>query len=116
MSIEFTGMQEILANLDSYKAEAISQARKATQDSTEDALVVAKRLTPVRTGRLRGGTKIRKAVSNEEQESWELYNDVPYVMFVIMGTRYMRARDFFTPAYMHGRIKLLTRLQAIANG
>ncbi len=114
--IEYTGGQEIIANLISYKEDAIQKARNATKYSAQDALDVAKRLTPVRTGRLRAGNHTRKVVSTEEQESYELYNDVPYVLFVVLGTRYMRARDFITPAYMHGRIKLLARSQALANG
>lgn len=79
--------------------------------ATMDGNTLAKRLTPVKTGRLRRGNKIRQSHGGTEVLLLnELYNDVPYAVYVCYGTRKMRPRDFMTPAIVEARRSFLARL------
>ncbi len=126
--IDIAGIEEVLVNLEAFNLRTQRQVEKAVEGAAQDALQVAKQLTPVSAhgshgnppGTLRAGNKIRKGTGEGMSARitlgsvWELYNDVFYAGFVILGTRYMRARDFFTPALAYGRVRLYERVGAIA--
>jgi HK97 gp10 family phage protein len=72
------------------EAGAATVARAAAMMVTE-----AKRLTPVRTGRLRDSITARQL----GPLSWEVSAETPYAIFVEYGSRSRPARPFFRPAY-----------------
>ena len=61
-----------------------------TEGYAEDFLQEVKKLTPVKTGRLRDGWKREKNI---------VTNDVPYLQYVDQGTRYIKPRRFIEAAF-----------------
>jgi HK97 gp10 family phage protein len=72
------------------EAGAATVARAAAMMVAE-----AKRLAPVRTGRLRDSITARQL----GPLSWEVSAEAPYAIFVEYGSRGRPARPFFRPAY-----------------
>ncbi len=115
------GIEAVLGNLEAFNVTTQRRVDRAVENAAIRALDVANELTPVSAtgshgnppGTLRAGNAIRHGGGDMSMGAritsgsvWELYNPVFYAGFVILGTRYMSARDFFTPALVYGRMKL----------
>ena len=61
-----------------------------TEGYAEDFLQEVKKLTPVKTGRLKAGWKRDKNIVS---------NDVPYLQYVDQGTRYIKPRRLIEAAF-----------------
>lgn len=107
------GIDTVMRMIEGYPVAVRNQVALAVDVGTFAAHGRAVQLSPYKTGRLRRGNKVRKVGGL----SWilvnELYNDVPYALFVCYGTRKMRARDFMTPAVQYGRKTMMERFMAI---
>jgi HK97 gp10 family phage protein len=125
-------MEKVLANLEAFNLRTQREVKVAVKETAESACEVAKSLTPVSPdgshgnppGTLRDGNEVRAGISGSSGAflsntigggsiTYELYNDVFYAGYVCLGTRYMSARDFMTPALSYGRGLLYAKLAAI---
>jgi HK97 gp10 family phage protein len=85
-------LPEIIAKL----PDAVSQVlAKVALDIESDA----KTRAPVKTGHLRGSVQ----AGQESQLAWRIGVGAEYGIYVEMGTRFMGARPFLTPAVEHAR-------------
>ena len=117
ISVQVIGIPQALATLERIRVEQRGSVALAVTMATFNAQGIAMRLTPVKSGRLRAGNKVRQSTGGTQYLIInELYNDVPYAIYVCYGTRKMRARDFFTPALVEARKKLTGYLTAIFGG
>jgi HK97 gp10 family phage protein len=127
--IDIFGIEAVLANLEAFNVTTQRKIGGVVKSAAEAALEVANTLTPVSAtgshgnppGTLKAGNAIREGASDMSMAArvtsgftWELYNPVFYAGYVILGTRYMSARDFFTPAMAVGRAKMYAGVAAIA--
>ena len=111
-----------IIGLDAMSRKIIEVAQKKARECgnvVEDAVAAAKdvadELCPVRTGYLRSRNKTQRTTWSGGLYAASLTNDAPYAAFVIFGTRYMRAQDFFTPAFVAGRRRLEEGLKTLAS-
>lgn len=124
MSMELVGITQLLASLEMYRVRKTAEILEAVHSAAQDALGMAIELCPVSPdgshgnppGVLRAGNAIRQVAELATIAQWELYNQVPYCGYVVLGTYKMKAQDFMTPAFDYGRAQLIARMEAIGVG
>jgi len=117
LHVEILGIPQALAALERVEREQQGEIVIAVDTATYKAQGLAMRLTPVKTGRLRAGNKVRQGTGGTAYLILnDLYNDVPYAIYVCYGTRKMRARDFMTPALVEARRWLISELRKVFGG
>lgn len=109
-TVDLVGFAELPSLILGYTGKMLDGIGVAAEGAANDALEVANTLCPVRTGYLRSRNAIAPIAVSQAEHVYALVNDAPYALYVILGTYKMRARDFFTPAYVYGRQRLMERL------
>lgn len=112
----YTGIAEIPSLVFALRDQILGGMQEIALAATQDALEVADELCPVRTGYLQSRNQIEEVSVNSQEAVYALINDAPYALYVLLGTRYMRAQDFFTPAYVVGRASLESRMRDFMGG
>lgn len=109
MSIRLEGMNEFIAGLQRLEQEVVTQLDQEIAVSVEEAADVARTLSAVRTGYFKSRWQVRRRKSM----SWELFNDAPYALFLIVGTYKMAPQDCLTPAFLYGNQRMSQRLNNV---
>jgi len=104
VSIDIEGVERFKAAMARLDSGMQGHVRRRLASWAADVEALAKRIVPVRTGRLRSSiyAKVQEWVA-------EIGAEATYAMFVEFGTRYMRARPYLYPAVQ----RCLPRLEAI---
>ena len=115
MARQLTGSVKIEFNNFPYIRQAmINEVQKAVKETGEEIIGEARRLVPVRTGRLRDSLKtgkVEKEVGTDPAHfAVNLTSDAPYWGYVEYGTYKMAARPYIRPAIEWGRYYLSERV------
>jgi HK97 gp10 family phage protein len=91
-----------------------TEIERAVKETGNEVVNEARRIVPVRTGRLRDSLKVGKAIkdllSDPARLEVVISSDAPYWMFVEYGTRRMAARPYIRPAVEWGKNYLVERV------
>lgn len=102
---------EVKVNTDGLKrlTAAVEESLERALDRVADAVVTdARQRAPVRTGFMRDSTIIIQSGALQRT----IHAQAPYSAFVDLGTRFMAARPWFTPAIDQGRSLLAEQVAA----
>ncbi|MBE5786829.1 MAG: HK97 gp10 family phage protein [Clostridiales bacterium] len=87
------GLSSARRRLLSLPVQAQRAADAAMQDAVQSAWLYARRVVPVRTGRLRASLHQRR-----DEGAVSLVTRCPYAVYVELGTRFARAQPYLVPA------------------
>ncbi len=102
IDIEFVGMDKLLEKIESMGSAANRIMSNAVKEAAQPILEEAKRLCPVRTGKLRDSLKISGVKSKKGTKYvWvgDVDNQVGYSWFVEYGHSKAKPHPFLHPAY-----------------
>jgi hypothetical protein len=120
MSVEVTGITELISTLEKLPSELEERVRNETWAAAREGLEVAQRLSPVRTGYFRSRWQVRASVGGNTPTriGVELANDASYAAPLIFGHRtrsgtHVAPRNCLTPAQLMIRQSLAKRYAQI---
>ena len=116
MARQITGSVKIEFNNFPYMRQAmINEVQKAVKETGEEVINEARRIVPVRTGRLRASLRVGKVEKQLGTDpayfAVNLSSDAPYWGYVEYGTRHMAARPYIRPAVEWGKYYLSERVE-----
>lgn len=96
-----------------WQAGALTAAKVAVDQTMAEAVNLAKRMVPVRTGTLQGSLRFQPAALEGDTMVgyWGSF-DVNYAIYVEMGTIHMRARPYLLPAAQTAYLSIQPRIMA----
>lgn len=108
MSVRATfNLRQFQKAIDKFTEDSEDDFEKTIEDVVEEIRDDAAAFTPVRTGRARDGWEIDKI----NDETYKVFNDVPYVIYLEHGTRYMRPFNMLGRAVQIARNRLGRKLR-----
>lgn len=110
--IRVLGEEELQANLNGLINKIPPEVTKALMDGGMSIERSAKKLVPVKTGRLRGSIRTDK-ISNEEVH---VGTDVEYSGHVEFGTIRQHAQPYLRPAYDELKNKIISMVRKAVKG
>jgi len=108
VQLKVRGISRLERNLKVINERLNKDIQQGLKQSSNIIIKEAKRIVPVKTGRLRKSIKGRI-----KPRSLRVGSDVEYAPFVELGTRFQRAQAFLLPALQHSRLKIQRVFQKI---